>query len=168
MMIEATKLIGLPVAAIDTESKIGEVKEIVVYPETGKLLGFLVKTGRVFSRTLALSIVDIKEWDPNGLVTESMENLVPAAEIIRIRDVLEKYQSILKMKAKTESGKSLGVCENFLIDTETESVVKFYLKDILGKTRIFPHNALVKIDKALIFKDDTTKIPSGEAVITAQ
>lgn len=161
MMIEAKKLIGLPVAAIDTESKIGAIKEIVVDPETGKLLGFLVKTGRVFSHTLALSIVDIKEWDPNGMVTESVENLVPAEEIIRIRDVLSKNQPILNMHAQTESGKSLGLCENFLIDTETESVVKFYLKDILGKTRIFPSESLIKIDKALIFRDDVAEVPSG-------
>lgn len=167
MMIEAKKLIGLPVAAIDSESKIGETKEIVVDPETGKLLGFLVKTGNVFSHTLALSTSDIKEWDPNGLVTESLENLVEPMEIIRIKDVLDKNQLILNMHAQTESGKSLGVCENFLIDTETESIIKFYLKDILGKSRIFPADALVKIDKALIFKDDTTEIPSGDAVVTA-
>lgn len=167
MIIEARKLIGLPVAAIDTESKIGTIREIIIDPETGKLLGFLVKTGVVFSRTLALSIVDVKEWDPNGIVTESIENLVPADEIIRIKNVLEKYESILNMKAKTESGKSLGLCENFLIDTVTESVIKFYLKDILGKTRIFPTEALIKIDKALIFRDDVAEIPPGNAVVTA-
>jgi len=160
-MIEAKKLIGLPVAAIDAERKIGEVKEIIVDPETGKLHGFLVKTGRVFSHTLALSIVDIKEWDPNGLVTSSVENLVEPSEIYRIKDVLDKNQLILNMHAQTESNKSLGLCENFLIDTVTESVVKFYLKDILGKTRIFPHDALVKIDKALIFRDDVAEVPSG-------
>ena len=76
MMIEAKKIIGLPIAAMESQSKIGEIRDLIIDPENGNLLGFLVQVGGFFSTGKILSIVDIREWDPNGIVTEKEENLV--------------------------------------------------------------------------------------------
>jgi uncharacterized protein YrrD len=156
MLIEAKKLINLPVAAEDTLSKIGSIKQIVIDPETGQLLGFLVQTG-FWSGTLALSAMDIKFWDKDGIITASGENLVEPAEIVRIQRVLEKNINLLEMPAETETGKSLGIIEDFVIDTETSSVTEYYLKDIIGKKRIMPASKVVSIDKKIVFTDDEEK-----------
>ena len=163
MLIEAKKLIGLPVAALASESKIGDVREILIDPENGRLLGFLVATGGMFSAKKALSVTDIKDWDPNGLVTESRENLVSPSEIVRIKEVLEKKIILIGMKAKTESGKSLGEVEDLLVDSETQSVAKYYLRDLLGHTRILTPDKVIKIEKEIIFVDDISEVP-GSAV----
>ena len=49
MFIEAKKILGLSVAAVDTESKIGEIRQLLIEPENGTLLGFLVQTGGILS-----------------------------------------------------------------------------------------------------------------------
>lgn len=171
MFIEAKKLIGLPVAAFDTQSKIGEIRELIIDPENGHLMGFLVQaksaSWRIFSAGKILSEVDIREWDPNGIVTAKEENLVEPEEIVRINDILNKKISIIGMGAKTESGKSLGNVENLLIDTDTSTVAKYYLKDLLGKSRIFTSEKVVKIDKFIIFSDDVAEIPTNAAGVTA-
>lgn len=173
MMIEATKLINLPLGALDTESKIGEIREILVDPENGRILGFLVQPqssyfgGSIFSPKKALSIVDVREWDPKGLVTASIENLVNPNEIIRIKDVLQKNIILIGMKAKTESGKGLGSVEDLLIDTDTESVAKYYLKDLLGEKRVLTSDKVVKIDKVIVFHDDVAEAPPGVAGVPA-
>lgn len=170
MIIEAKKLMDLPVAAMDTRAKIGEVGEILVAPENGKLLGFLInERGFSLAPRKALAIFDIKTWDPKGLVTESYDNLVDSDEIVRIKEVLDKKIILLGLKARTESGKNLGSIEDFLIDTETEMVVKYYLKDLLGKSRIFPADKVISIetkglpfgDKAVIFSDDVVEPPTS-------
>jgi len=161
MFIEAKKLIGLPVAALDTKSKIGEVREILIDPENGRLLGFLVQSGGIFSAKKALSVTDVKDWDPKGLVTESVENLVAPLEIVRIKEVLEKKIILIGMKARTESGKSLGEVEDLLIDSETQSVAKYYLRDLLGKARILTPDKVIKIEKEIIFADDISEAPSS-------
>lgn len=163
MFIEAEKLINLPVAAADEQSKIGEIADIIIEPENGRVLGFLVKTGGIFGATKALSIVDIKDWDPNGIVTSSIDNLVSPDNIVRIKEVLDRHITILNMKAKTEAGKSLGKVENFLIDTETEMVAKYYLRDLLGNARVFPAETVVSIDKDITFADDVAEVPPGAA-----
>lgn len=167
MFIEARKLIGLPLAAMETQSKIGEIREVLIEPENGKLLGFLVQQGatgwRIFSPLKALAVVDVKAWDPHGLVTQSLENLVEPQEIVRIQEVLDKKIKLLGLPAKTESGKNLGKVEDFLIDSVTETVVKIYLQDLLGNSRIFAWEKIIKIDQAVILADETLE-PPKEAV----
>lgn len=160
MFIEATKLINLPVAAEDTLSKVGVIRQIVIDPENGHILGFLVSPG-LFGKLQALSVVDIKFWDPQGLITTYEKNLVAPTEIVRIKKVLDRKINLLNLPAQTESGKSLGHVENFLIDTETEMVIKYYLRDLLGKSRIMPADKVVSIDKTIVFADDGAEIRSG-------
>lgn len=162
MMVEAKKIIGLPVAAIEEESKVGEILQLLIDPKNGALLGFLVHTGGFFSGPKALSIVDVRDWDPNGLVIISVNHIVPVEDIVRLKELVENKTIILSMKAQTESGKSLGAIDNLLIDTETNTVVKYYVKNILtADERVFPSSCVVKIDKAVIFQDDVGGIPTG-------
>lgn len=167
MFIEAKKLIGLPVAATDTQSKVGEIRQIIIDPSNGNLLGFLVSSGGIFSPKRVLSVSDIRDWDPQAIITESIDNLVEPGEIIRIKEILAKKINLLGRGAKTESGKSLGVVEDLLIDTDGQCVEKYYLKDLLGDARIFPSNKVIKIDKEIIFADDVAEPPAGAAGVAA-
>ena len=162
MFIEATKIIGLPIASIEEESKVGDVLQLVVDPQNGALLGFLVRSGGIFAQSKALSVVDIREWDPNGLVIGSINHIVPVDEIVRLKEIVDQKLVILGLKAQTESGKNLGVIENLLIDTDTLTVAKYYVKNVLlGDERVFPANSVIKIDKIVVFQDDVVEIPTG-------
>lgn len=162
MQIEAKKLIGLPIAANDTQSKIAEIEKILVDPNNGNVLGFLVRPGGFFSLRKVISAVDIREWDPNGIVTETINNLVGEDEIVRIKEVLDQDIDLFTMKAKTKSGKRLGAVEDFLIDTATSCVMKYYLNDLVSGSKVFPADKVIKIEKnVIIFEDDTAEIPAG-------
>jgi uncharacterized protein YrrD len=164
MFIEAKKLIGLPVAALDVASKIAEIQKILVDPNSGNVLGFLVSAGGLFSPKKIVSAVDIREWDPNGLITDSVENLVGPAEIVRVKEVLDQKIDLFGMKAKTKKGKNLGNIEDFLIDTATTTVMKYYVKDLVLKSRVFPSDKVVKIEKnTIVFDDDIAEMPSNAA-----
>lgn len=160
MMIEAKKLLGLPLAAEDSQSRIGTVKQIVIDPDDGRILGFLVSAG-LFSAAKALSSMDIKYWDQNGLVTECEENMIDVDEVVRIKAIVDKNINFLEMSAETETGKNLGQVEDLIIDTDTSSVVKYCLRDLLGKSRIFPSDKVIKIDKKIIFSNDEEEVPSN-------
>lgn len=161
MYIQAAKLINLPVAAIDAQAKIGEIRDIFVDPENSRLLGFLVQTGGLLSPKKVLSIIDVADWDQKAVVTNSFENLVEINDIVRIKDLARKNLYLLDMRAITESGQSLGTVDDFLINSETQSVVKFYLKDILGKTRILPVDKVSRIEREVIFLDDVNEPPKN-------
>ena len=157
MLIEAKDLINLPVGAEDAQSKVGLIQKIIINPENGQLLGFLVITG-FFSPPKALSFMDVKFWDKEGLVTAEEDNLVLPTEIVRLNHVLKADINLIDMPAEDENGQSLGLVENFLIDTETGSVVKYYLRDILGNARILPSEKVIKIEKKIVFASDVTQV----------
>jgi uncharacterized protein YrrD len=163
MTIEATKLINMAVAAEDTLSKVGIIKQIIVDPENGQLLGFLVSQG-LFGGVKALSIIDVQYWDTAGLITKTEENLVDPNEIIRIKNVLDRNIILFDMPAETEDGISLGIIEDFLIETETGSVLKYYLKDILGKSRIISADKVIKIEQKIIFSDNEGFIQENSSI----
>jgi len=163
MLIQATKIIGLPVAAIDTQSKIGEVKKIVIDPENGSVLGMVVAPTGFFAKQKILSSQDIIDFDKNGIVTKSDENLLDTHEVIRIEKILANNIKIIGQKAITSSKNRLGTINDILIDLDTLAIVKYYISGLFQE-RILTSDKLVKITKdALIFSDDTIEqIPSGE------
>lgn len=162
MFVEAIKLINLPLAAEDTLSKIGTIRQIFVDHENGHILGFLLAKG-FFSPAKVITIKDIKYWDLNGLVTETEENIVNIDDIVRIKKIFENEINLFDIPAETESGKKLGTVNNFLIDTDAEMIVKYYLEDLFGDMRVMPADKVIKIDKKIIFADDEAEIESGIA-----
>lgn len=167
MIIEAKELINLPIAGLEETAKIGEINKIIADISSPTILGFLVKPNYFLSQNKVLSIKDIIEWDKNGLVTGSTNNLVEKEEIIRINNILNTKFDLFGLKAKTEIGKNLGFVKNFLIDTETAGIIKFFIKDIITGDRIFSVDKVVSINsKAIIFSDDTTEIPTNIESVT--
>jgi len=160
MFIEAIKLIGLPVASLDTQSKIGDIEELIIDPENGHFLGFMVKTG-LFSEKVLASI-DVSDWDPNGIVIENEEYLVSLEEIVKIKQIVNEGLILRQMKAKTESGKNLGKVENFLLDTNANIVVKYYLRDLMGDTRVIGADRVIRIEKKTVIFSDDIVIPRGK------
>jgi len=166
MFVEATKLLNLPVASEESMSKIGEISEIIVDPDNGTISGFLVKLPGIFGPQKVLSVVDVLAWDPNGIVTSDQENLVDKNEIVRIQRILNQNFHLIGLRAETESKKHLGQIEDFLIDTETQTVAKYYLRNILGNSLILGNDKVVKIDKKIIFTDDCGEIESDTGMET--
>lgn len=160
MFIEGTKILGLAVAAVDEQAKIGIVKDLIIDPENGNLLGFIVKSG-IFSPFKILSAQDIVEWDQNGIITSSADNLVLKEEILRINEIIKRRIFLIGMGARLESGKSLGNVEDLLIDTDNLCVAKYYMIDYLGDKRILTADKVIKIDKYIIFADDIAEAPPG-------
>jgi len=131
-------------------------------------LGFLVSGGGLFSPKRVISAVDVRDWDPNGIVTATIDNLVEKDEIVRIKEVIDQKIDLFGMKAKTKSGKRLGTIEDFLIDTTATCVMKYYLKDLVSGSRVFSADKVIKIEKnTIIFEDDVTEIPANTAGVPA-
>lgn len=164
MFIQASNLLKLPVAALDSQRKIGEVDKIVINPENGEIIGLLVKTGGFFKSFKLLSSQDIIDIDKNGAVTKNEENLLEIEEIIRAKKILEKKITVLGQRAITKSKKSLGKISDLLIDSETLAITKYYISSLFEE-RIIPADKVLKITKeAVVFSDDVIEeTPVAEA-----
>jgi uncharacterized protein YrrD len=94
--------------------------------------------------------------------------LVKPSEIVRINNLLEREFDLMGLPAKTETGKQLGDVNDFLLDTETQVVIKYYLKDLLDQSRVMPAEKVVSIDKEIIFTDDQAVDPGQVNIMLAE
>lgn len=165
MYITASKIFDLPVASLESKSKIGQVSNLFFSPDELVLVALEVKTGGfLFSKKLYLSSHDIIDFDKNGLVISSDGVLVESSEIVRIKEIIKAKISVYGQKAVTKSNKYLGKIFDLLIDSETCGITKFYISNLLQE-RILDRNKVEKVTpKAVIFSDEVIEqIPLAEA-----
>lgn len=150
MLIQSSTILALPVAAMDSQGKVGHVKQIVIDPENGTLLGYSVKPIGLFTKDKILSQQDVVEIDKNGIVIRSEDDLLEPEEIIRINKIIKSNVGIIGQDSFTESKKFLGKVFDYILDTETQSIVKYYIRNIFDE-KIFPQEKVVEINKRGIF-----------------
>ena len=150
MLIQASSILNMPVGAIDLQSKIGTTKKIVVNHEDGNVLALVVSTGGLFSKEKILSTKDILDFDKNGIVTKSEENLLDIDEISRVKKILEENITVIGQNAFTKSKKKLGKINDLLIDLGSFFVLKYYIHGFF-EDKILPSDKVVKITKEGVF-----------------
>jgi uncharacterized protein YrrD len=163
MLIQSSTILTLPVAATDSQSLIGHVKQIIIDPQNGELLGFIVKPAGIFAKDKILSRQDIIEIDRNGIVTKSEENLLEPDEVVRINKIINSNIKIIGQNAYTESKKNLGKINDLIIDTEKQIIDKYYVHSMFEE-KILPHYKVVKInERGVFFSDDVIEqTPAAE------
>lgn len=167
MLVQAKTLLNKPVF-LNQESSCGFIQNIIVDPENGRILAFLINMG-LFRKPKVISEKDVLELRPDGLHIQNEKFLVCPSEIVRVKEVLERKIKILDAKAQTESKKSLGKIEDFLIETETLSIFKFYIKGgLFSPSLILPYDKVIKIEKGkIIFSDDVLEGKKATEAVAA-
>ena len=155
MLLQASNLFRMPVASMDDNAKVGVVRTVLVDKKVLVVSGFLIRTGNfLFGKNLLLSCVDILDIDRNGIVVKNSKNLVDPNEVVRIKEMLDEKFNLFGMRARTKTKKNLGKISDFVVETTTLQIVKFYIHGIL-EDRIIDISKVKKVsDKEIIFDDD--------------
>jgi|GEM_PF-1378371 len=133
MLIELTKLEGMPVGAMDEGAAIGIVRRTLVSPEEEKLIAVTVKTDGFWGKILVVSIQDIVDIDRSGVVVRSRDALVPPDEIVRVKEIFKKKFSLIGLRVKDKSGKILGRVSDAVIESESGTICRIYVKSLLNE-----------------------------------
>jgi len=168
MLIELTKLENMPVGAMDEGAAIGKVKRALVSPEEKKLLGITVKTAAFFGKILVAAIQDIVDIDRDGVVIRSRESLVAPDEIVRIKEISKKKFSLIGLRAKNKSGKTLGRVSDAVVETETGAICRLYVKSFFQEL-VFARSQIEKITwTEVIFKTEREAKAKVKESLSAQ
>lgn len=106
-----SKICGLPVFAADSLRPICSVIDLVIDPNSGKVLAFLVDA----RKWLVVAPIDITAIK-HGVFIHDYEDIIPAEDILRVKEVLNKYGSLYKKKVVTESGVKIGKIFDYVVD----------------------------------------------------
>lgn len=141
-------------------SRVGKVTEVVIDPETGKLLGFLLGPHGQYIITPS----DVLFWNDQITISD-VDDILETAEIFKVQQVLQKDIPVLKNKVVTEKGLYLGHVLDFAIHTRLFVLTKMYVaKKMLGlfpyDEKLIAHKNILQMKKeAIIVKNPSTEIP---------
>ncbi len=166
MLLAYSDLLHSPVAAADPGERIGSVVDVIAEAYDHRVIAFAIHTGGWFGTTKFLSPDDVIEYDPHALIVPNPEVLVAPGEIVRATQIADHHNQVLKRSVVTQAGEALGVVVNYVIDTDTAGIVRYYVKSLLGPERIIPVMSIVEVTKdTFVVKDSRrdVKIPAVEA-----
>lgn len=168
MLKQASSIINLPIFALDTKTRVGQVYDLIVDPQTGRILAFLIKKKGIFRIAKILATEDIYNLEANTVVIEKADLITPPEEVVRAKQVLQDKIKIINNKVISESGTYLGKVENFVFDSANYILVKLYVKtgilqDLFKGELIIPWGKIHSITKdAIIVFDETIKEKAKE------
>lgn len=118
-MKRSQEIIGLPVFSIIDGAKIGQVKDLVVNPEEGKVDFILVANSSWYAGAKVLPFRSVVGIGEHAVTTESQAMLLNIDESEEAKKLLERNIQIKGTRVLTNKGNLIGVINEFEIDTET-------------------------------------------------
>ena len=165
MLINLSSIKGITLVATEDKERVGHLEEVVVDPDQGKILCFLVKTG-FFSPLKALFPPDILGWYQEFIVIPSKNIFVEPKEIVRAYEVIKQKIKILDQKVVNQKIQTIGKVIDLTLDLEIYylnriSVEISPLKGLLESERLIPWNKIIKITKDFVMVEEIEKKKVG-------
>jgi len=156
----------LPIFSVNTEGKVAEFSDFLVDPDNGKIMAVFVKIKDFLkSDTKLVLSQDILEWS-NALYIQDPANIVDYEEIVRLKKLVEDHFSLIDLKVVTKSGDRIGVIEDYILETNTSQIVRFYISEhkfFSNRRFIIGIDQVHEITKdALVVKDAFEKVSVTE------
>lgn len=127
-MKKSQEIIGLPVFSIIDGAKIGQVKDLVINPEEGKVDFILVSNSNWYAGAKVLPFKDVVGIGEHAVTTESEAMLLILDESEEAKSLLDRNIQIKGTRVLTNKGNLIGVISEFEVDTETGSLSKLEYK----------------------------------------
>lgn len=153
---------NLKVFGLRAGSPIAITSRPIIDPRTLQIIGFWIYSKRKKKETRVLLTNDIRDIDSHGIIIDDYEDIVEADELVRFKEILEIDFEIEGKKIVTESGKKIGIVEDYAINNTLQiirlDVKRSVLTNPLDSHLIINRNQIVKInDKKIIVEDLTSK-----------
>lgn len=165
MLLAYSKIIGLPIADIQNEKSIGSIKEIVFNSECA-IVGFMPKS-QFWSLSDNYKIIPsdiVISLSKDGLSIRKEEDIVEISEMVRLKGIISHRLFGINQKVVSLSGEQIGTVYDYLIDTATLTIVKFYLRH-LWQERIVPIAQIVGFEtNKIIIKDGDNTVEASDPV----
>ncbi|MBQ3465257.1 PRC-barrel domain-containing protein [Candidatus Saccharibacteria bacterium] len=161
MLIYASRLIGTPVLSVQAGGRIASVSELIVDPDTLKIIAFKL-TGPLVMRSSAkiLDVKSVREYSNFGIVIDDIDELIEKDDVVKISKVLDLNFDLNGLKVETKKGSKLGKVEDYTLTSEDFIVQQLIVKRKLLKSFLDPEltisrKEIVEItDYKVIIKDE--------------
>ena len=154
MFIHYSKIIGLNIAELRTQSKVGSVSDVVIDNQFFKILGLVINRNYLWPKNVTVvTISDIIEIEKRGVLINQADSIIPIQDAVRINKQVKNGSVGINQKVISKSGQYLGKVFDYVVDGASFSITKIYIKNIL-KERIIPTQNILSYKRGVIVIDD--------------
>ena len=158
MILKYSSIIGLPVADLKDQSHVGKVSEVIIDPCSVSIAAVAVEQPSwLFSKSRFVIKLDVVYLLKNGVIIEDAESLIDREESVNIERLIKSNNFGIGQKVVTSSGILLGHVYDFLVESESLSITKFYIKHLL-RERIISIDKIESVDGKLITVKDNQNL----------
>ena len=163
MLRIGSSLKNLVIMSLQVGYPIGYALKPIINPHNLTIAGFFCNTPDVPAPAVLLA-QDIRDITGNRIVIDNGEEIRPAEDLIRLKDIIRINYEIEGKKIITESKHGLGKAENYIVNDEDLIIRKIHvarssLFGLSGGKLIIDRDQVVATnDRAIIVKDGTEKI----------
>lgn len=166
MLIVSTQLVGMPIVSVHASAKIGATTRVIINPHNLTIAGFYVLRPARGEEEVLLP-QDIRETDGKVFVINHEEDLADAEDLIRLEEVLKIDYQLHEKPVVTESGKKLGLVEDYVVDAQKLTIMSLHvsptlLKSFMSSDRVISRKQILEVsEKEVTVKDATIKQTSS-------
>ncbi|MDD3364806.1 MAG: PRC-barrel domain-containing protein [Syntrophomonas sp.] len=135
-MKRSQEIIGLPVFSIVEGRKIGQVKDLVINPEEGRVEFILVSNGSWYVGARVLPYKAVMGVGEHAVTTESENLLATINETSTANSLLQRNIEVKGNRVLTNKGNLIGVISEYEIDETTGKVVRLEYKTAQNESLI--------------------------------
>lgn len=153
----------LPIFSIRTSDVVGTLLDPIINPDGLKIIAFYAYPLRQNNEHI-LSVEDIREVTPGGIIVDDEDNLMELDDLVRIQNIIDLDFELPGKKVETQSHKKMGKVQNFAIDDITWNIQKLYagrsiVKDFTQTGRVIDRSQIYEVtNKRIVIKDASEKI----------
>lgn len=161
MLIEYSKLIGLPIFNLESQSRAAELAGFFFDEKEAKVEAAIAKTAGFWGKMKFISAKEIVELSKSALIIRDEESLVEPKEMIRLNKKMKKRAKIVGEKVATKNGDYIGTVNDFVIESSSLSITRLYVKKLFDQ-RIIHASAIIKIEQKKITVKDKFEMAKPE------
>lgn len=135
-MKKSQEIIGLPVFSIVEGRKIGQVKDLVINPEEGRVEFILVSNGSWYVGARVLPYKAVMGVGEHAVTTESENLMAMINETSSANSLLQRNIEVKGNRLLTNKGNLIGVISEYQIDEVSGKIVSLEYKSALNENQI--------------------------------
>jgi uncharacterized protein YrrD len=144
------------VVELKTQTQIGMVDDLIIHKTKLEVYGIVLKKTSFmnFGETQVISATDILEMNSQAVVVNNDDAIIPISEAVRLKEAIDQKYYGIHQRIVSKKGKNIGLVYDYLVDSTTQKITKFYCRTLLNE-KIISTNSVIKIEgKKIIIKDE--------------
>jgi uncharacterized protein YrrD len=154
MLQLSASFLNQPIVSLRTGGEVAGVTGVIINPNNLKIEGFYCEDGHA-KTPLVLLTQDIRTIMPQGFAVNDHEVLVPASELIRLKDLIRMSFQLIGKQVVTVEKHKIGKINDWAADTNTFYIQKLYVGQSILKSI---NNGQLSIDRTQIVEITNKKI----------